>query len=236
VQGKSLLGIVTSVLDGEAAAQEVAAAKSAMKSTLAEAVGLNHSSLSLDMKEWFQAKNLTADEKAELEAKVQHWMQHRRPHEDLSDGNVCADDEELFMKLCYKKCSLLTAQDPDGVHGIRTTAWSCCKSEPCKLANQKWTFPRPCSGFDTSGDSTGSACPHSPGACLADHELFLGVCYRRCALDDMAGVEFRFRMSPVSCCRSSSKLKCLLSNVRVNQSYALDAHLPNVSLTETVAA
>ena len=28
--------------------------------------------------------------------------------EDLLDGNVCADDEELLGDLCYKKCSLLT--------------------------------------------------------------------------------------------------------------------------------
>jgi hypothetical protein len=231
VQDKSMVNRIMSIMS-QGSADTAADQAILVKNALTAAIG-NHDSLTENVKDWFSVKNLTEEQKAQLEEKVHDWMHHRRPREDLNDGNVCADDEELFMKLCYKKCALLTAAAHEGPHPIRTTAWSCCLSEPCDIAKQKWTFPKPCSGFDTSGDSTGNACPHTPGTCMADHELFLGVCYRRCALDDMAGIYYSHRMSPVSCCRSDSKLKCVDPfNIKVNKSYAMHAHMPNVSLTE----
>lgn len=245
LQNKGMIGLMMSMMDsatsaGEAA-EKVLEAKDALtgvqsqfSDTLESTFGTNQSSFVMGFKHMFKASNLTPEEKAFLKQEVRNWTRHpNEPKQDLHDGNVCDDDEELHLKLCYKKCSLLTANTPGGPYPIRTTAFSCCLAEPCSFANQKWTFPRPCSGYDQSGDSTNNGCPHPPGACPTDHELYFGVCYRRCALDDMAGIYFRHRMSPISCCRSRSAFKCMEpSNVKVNQSYALNAQKPSVSLTE----
>eukprot|EP00930_Biecheleria_cincta_P072700 TRINITY_DN60055_c0_g1_i1.p1 TRINITY_DN60055_c0_g1~~TRINITY_DN60055_c0_g1_i1.p1 ORF type:complete len:144 (+),score=38.69 TRINITY_DN60055_c0_g1_i1:66-497(+) len=50
--------------------------------------------------------------------------QASKPTENLKDGNKCQDDEEEFMNLCYKKCSILT----QGTHRYRTSAFTCCQA------------------------------------------------------------------------------------------------------------
>lgn len=69
----------------------------------------------------------------------------------------CEDDEELFKGLCYRKCSLLTREEMP----IRTSPWSCCRSQPCHSRNQvlKAGF---CSGFDVGGHNAADRCPHTP--------------------------------------------------------------------------
>eukprot|EP00931_Biecheleriopsis_adriatica_P093926 TRINITY_DN67643_c0_g1_i1.p1 TRINITY_DN67643_c0_g1~~TRINITY_DN67643_c0_g1_i1.p1 ORF type:complete len:469 (-),score=49.80 TRINITY_DN67643_c0_g1_i1:99-1505(-) len=123
------------------------------------------------------------------------------PVENMNDNNVCDDYEELYGGLCYKKCSILT----DGTHPIRTSSWSCCEKHPCGVSNQvgKVGTTLMCDGYDVGYTSR---CPHSPGACLTDEELFLGKCYKKCAL--LTKGEFPSRVAPASCCKSSG-MGCL---------------------------
>uniref|UniRef100_A0A7S2NFE8 Uncharacterized protein n=1 Tax=Alexandrium andersonii TaxID=327968 RepID=A0A7S2NFE8_9DINO len=120
--------------------------------------------------------------------------------QDLHDGNLCTRDEELFGGLCYRKCSLLTG----GKDAIRTSPWTCCESHPCTV-NQKLSIHAKvaCTGFAVSGDGS---CPHRPGACLEDEELFLGVCYKKCAL--LTEKEYPYRVAPATCCEDNG-LNCL---------------------------
>lgn len=114
--------------------------------------------------------------------------------------NSCTNKEELFGGLCYKKCSLLTGgKDP-----IRTSPWTCCKSHPCSF-NQKGSLGShvACAGYDISGDGI---CPHEPGHCLADEEMLLGICYKKCSL--LTKQDFPHRVGPATCCKDSG-LHCL---------------------------
>jgi len=120
--------------------------------------------------------------------------------ENLHDGNVCKGDEELLAGLCYKKCRLLTG----GFSSVRTSPWTCCNQRPCRLNQQlKIGMRVACSGYDVSSDG---ACPHRPGACLDDEELWLGVCYKRCRL--LTDDEYPNRVAPATCCKTSG-LSCL---------------------------
>eukprot|EP00440_Ansanella_granifera_P038110 gb/GFBE01041348.1/.p1 GENE.gb/GFBE01041348.1/~~gb/GFBE01041348.1/.p1 ORF type:complete len:427 (+),score=53.97 gb/GFBE01041348.1/:1-1281(+) len=123
------------------------------------------------------------------------------PIENLHDSNPCADTEELYGGLCYKKCSILT----DGSHPIRTSSWTCCESHPCGITNQAGSVGGSimCDGFDV-GDA--SKCPHAPGACLTDEELFLGNCYKKCEI--LTQGAFPTRVGPDSCCKGEG-LGCL---------------------------
>lgn len=161
-----------------------------------------------------------------------------KPKEIMNDGNVCGDIEELFDGLCYRKCSLLT----DGASPIRTSAWTCCDARPCnfKKVHKGAGLPVLCNGYGISG--TGS-CPHKPGACLDDEELFMGVCFKKCDL--LTGGEFAHRSAAGTCCKSTG-LSCLLpSNIRISKDFSVGggkgdgdpstpalAHGPLVSLTE----
>jgi len=101
------------------------------------------------------------------------------PQAALHDGNKCPDDEEEYPKTggtCFKKCSELTG----GAYPIRSTAFSCCKSEPCGVSNSKIHLSF-CGGFDVAGDAEGNGCPASEGACLEDEELLGGICYKKCS-------------------------------------------------------
>lgn len=125
-----------------------------------------------------------------------------KPVENLHDGNVCEDDEELFENLCYKKCALLTANQ----FCIRTSPFSCCASHPCGFSNQKVMMRTPCNGYDISGDTIGGGCPHQPGACLEDEELNLGICYKKCSL--LTNGQYPHRVAAATCCKSQG-LFCL---------------------------
>jgi len=163
-----------------------------------------------------------------------------KPVEQMHDGNVCADNEELFEGLCYHKCSLLTL----GKETIRSTPWSCCAAEPCIVPSHEavevGTKPA-CSGFDVSG--TGG-CPHKPGACLTDEELHLGQCYKRC--DVLTNGQYPHRLAAMTCCKTDRFMGCLnFRNVETRPSFAVgggagdhdpstpaQVHAPDQSLTE----
>lgn len=130
--------------------------------------------------------------------------------DDLHDGNFCEDDEEEHGSLCYKKCALLT----DGDYPIRSTAFSCCKKKPCTLANTHFTSPvNLCQGLDVSGDTMNNACPHERGGCLADEEVHLDICYRKCAI--LTNGTHAWRSGPETCCRFKGNKPCLEANASV---------------------
>jgi len=122
-----------------------------------------------------------------------------KPKEHMHNGNQCPDGEELHAALCYKTCSSLT----NGRYPIRTTAFSCCAKEPCGLFNQEMDGMTPCEGYDVNAQS---GCPHSPGACLENEELFLDVCYEKCST--LTEGKFPIRASPMNCCKEED-YECL---------------------------
>jgi len=135
------------------------------------------------------------------------------PKAKMHDGNLCADDEEEFGGLCYAQCSALT----QGAKPYRQSAWTCCSEAVCSLRHgirgildcckHDVGF---CSGFSVSGAQEGhEACPHTPGACLADEELFMGVCYMKCGL--LTGNLYPFRVAPDGCCRSKD-IHCIFED------------------------
>lgn len=126
------------------------------------------------------------------------------PAENMHDGNLCGDDEELFEDLCYMKCTLLT----EGKNPIRTSAFTCCESHPCGFGNTIFNMNAPCAGFDVAGKINGQkgACPHTLGTCLEDEELLLGMCYKKCSL--LTGGQFTHRVAATTCC-SQTGLACL---------------------------
>ena len=116
------------------------------------------------------------------QAPIDKTLQALSPKENLHDNNPCADDEELFEGLCYAKCAILSA----GMKPVRCAAHIC---EPldsngqhkCQLSETAITSIlsspslMPCHGYDIAGTREGrKRCPHSPGACLKDEELYLG--------------------------------------------------------------
>lgn len=132
------------------------------------------------------------------------------PKEHLSDGNSCPDDEELHAGLCYAKCSYLTG----GQYSFRQSAWTCCRQATCTNPfsfascckhNMGW-----CSGFDVSGSQESNPgskpCPHKPGACLQDEELFLNVCYMKCST--LTGGLYPYRTAPATCCKHTD-ISCM---------------------------
>jgi len=128
------------------------------------------------------------------------------PKEALHDGNKCPEDEEEYPKTggtCFKKCSDLTG----GTHPIRSSAFSCCKSEPCGVGNSKIHLSF-CGGFDVAGDAEGNGCPSSEGACLKDEELLGGICYKKCSTFE-GGDVYRHRVAPNICCRTKG-MRCML--------------------------
>lgn len=126
-----------------------------------------------------------------------------RPKEHLHDGNPCGDDEELFGGLCYDKCQLLTG----GEYTYRQSPWSCCSqkrctSNPFMLAKCCVHNMGLCSGYDIAGMSEGNKiCPHKPGVCLADEELFLDLCYMKCSV--LTNGLYPYRTAAATCCKSS---------------------------------
>lgn len=138
--------------------------------------------------------------------------------DDVDEGAmICADDEELHVKLCYKKCALLT----DGSYPIRSSAWTCCRAHPCGFFNSRITSPlKICHGFDVGGDNGGSSCPHSPGTCRANEEFSLGMCYKKCS--DLTNGVYPHRVAAATCCKVMSHIGCLwFMNVKTRMSFAV---------------
>lgn len=128
-----------------------------------------------------------------------------------SPGSTCAADEEESGNLCYKKCAELT----QGTHPIRTSAFTCCRSHPCRF-NQRISM-KICGGFDVSGDSTGNSCPHTKGQCLPNEELHLGVCYKQCSL--LTNGEYYNRVAAATCCKSSGFGCLLFTNLKTRAAF-----------------
>jgi len=161
------------------------------------------------------------------------------PAEDMDDGNTCEDDEELWGKLCYKKCTLLTS----GQHPVRVSSYGCAKSKSFTdlLTGESVPSLIPCHGYDISGDEAGNGCPHDEGACLEDEEISLGKCYKKCSL--LTDGVYPYRTSAMSCCKSSALAQCLTpSSVKMSNDYAVGGgsnsresrvHNPEVKYTES---
>mmetsp|Transcript_52684 Transcript_52684/g.151855 ORF Transcript_52684/g.151855 Transcript_52684/m.151855 type:complete len:284 (+) Transcript_52684:73-924(+) len=116
----------------------------------------------------------------------------------------CRSNEEVFQGLCYMKCALLT----NGTFSLRTSAWTCCRAhsvEECFVSNQGLDFGL-CSGYDVAGD--GQSCPHFPGKCMDNEELFLGECYAKCSI--LTDGQKPYRTSAISCCESRLGLSCFM--------------------------
>jgi len=125
------------------------------------------------------------------------------PKMNRDNNNTCADDEEIHAGLCYKTCALLT----NGSHPYRISAMSCCPNKgfcnPFKMRSKVSI----CGGFDVAGDSQGVAkCPHSPGACLLNEEMYMGTCYAKCS--DLTQGEATNRISAMTCCKKIG-YKCM---------------------------
>jgi len=120
---------------------------------------------------------------------------------NLHDGNPCPDNEEELGGLCYERCSDLTR----GVYPVRSSAFSCCKQEPCNAFNSVFSNPlKFCRGLDVG--RLGGGCPHSLGDCLLNEEFLLGSCYHKCAL--LTNSEYPYRTTADTCCRMNSYLAC----------------------------
>lgn len=153
------------------------------------------------LREEFWSLNQTQKEKIKKRLmkkfNITDWKQ-LRPPSNLHDNNTCADDEELLSGLCYKKCSLLT----HGSHPVRLSAWSCCFHEPpCAVAIE--THGGPCSGYGVSGDSSGNGCPHPPGTCLRNEEMWDNLCYNKCSFLTFGVLPYRAGAG--TCCKVKSR-------------------------------
>mmetsp|Transcript_106192 Transcript_106192/g.297289 ORF Transcript_106192/g.297289 Transcript_106192/m.297289 type:complete len:280 (-) Transcript_106192:113-952(-) len=164
------------------------------------------------------ATGLSANGKAALQAALQaaDSVEHQGfggqvvPQEHLHDGNPCGDDEEFHAGLCYEKCALLTG----GAYVHRQSPWTCCNQATCsslfKLSSCCRHNMGMCSGYDIAGMEEGQkVCPHNPGACLADEELFLDVCYMKCSL--LTNGQYPYRTASATCCKSKG-LGCMIED------------------------
>mmetsp|Transcript_57497 Transcript_57497/g.145772 ORF Transcript_57497/g.145772 Transcript_57497/m.145772 type:complete len:261 (-) Transcript_57497:26-808(-) len=130
-----------------------------------------------------------------------------------SSSDSCHETEELFMNLCYKTCKTLT----NGAFPLRTSAWTCCqasKIQDCFLSNQKRDLGV-CSGHDVDGEGH---CPHPPGECGPNEELFLGNCYEKCSI--LTQGQKPYRTTAISCCETHLALSCF-SPSHVNTGFAV---------------
>mmetsp|Transcript_38821 Transcript_38821/g.102602 ORF Transcript_38821/g.102602 Transcript_38821/m.102602 type:complete len:206 (+) Transcript_38821:3-620(+) len=120
------------------------------------------------------------------------------PMVDLTPAQLhiaCADNEEEYLGLCYKKCFILS----NGTYPKRVAPTGCCKemSITCILPSEIDTngiFPG--QGYNVGG--TGGV-PHQPGACDGNEENHLGQCYMKCSL--LTDNRMMFRAAANTCCR-----------------------------------
>jgi len=170
---------------------------------------------------------------------ITSWKQ-LRPSDNLTDGNICPDNEELHLGLCYTTCADLT----HGEYPYRTSAWSCSANAPPNVQKSLGEFAV-CGGYATS--HAADHCPHRAGACLKNEELFGGYCYKKCALITY-GI-LMHRGAPASCCNVRSKLAFLDATGcdTDTETYAVgggkgyspeeprEVHEPNTEFTEATA-
>jgi len=160
--------------------------------------------LSMALKKKLHNMNMTT--KALLRCKLLRRLNITSLHDlvpDPSSDDECAADEELYEGLCYKQCRLLT----ESTEPFRESASQCCEQKPPCSVSTDSVQAEFCAGYAVSGDSTGNMCPHTPGGCLKDEELFEGVCYMRCDL--LTYNMLNFRDTADSCCESGSPFAML---------------------------
>jgi len=152
--------------------------------------------------------SVAAAVKTATDTEMQGYQGVLKPAEDTHDGNPCASDEELHAGLCYQTCSLLTS----GQYQVRQSAFACCETASCppfKFFGKKCcktTFGM-CTGHDIAGMREGTKiCPHKPGACLADEEMYLDVCYMKCSL--LTQGKYPHRTASATCCKTTG-MACL---------------------------
>mmetsp|Transcript_66363 Transcript_66363/g.154208 ORF Transcript_66363/g.154208 Transcript_66363/m.154208 type:complete len:315 (-) Transcript_66363:41-985(-) len=104
----------------------------------------------------------------------------------------CLPDEELLLGVCYKKCSLLTKGDY--VHRIAPA--TCCKESGLGCLDLRKDYTS--EAFMVGGGRS------RPGACHADEEMLLSVCYRKCSL--LTSGKYPMRVAAATCCKAGSKL------------------------------
>jgi len=163
----------------------------------------------LQQQQQFQQQAQASVQQTQAAAATQAGALAVAPREHLHDGNPCADDEEFHAGLCYEKCSILTHNS----HPWRQNAWSCCREEVCTpmhLLTGKCCIRHMglCSGWDIAGMQEGNAvCPHKPGACLEDEELFLDICFMKCSI--LSQGKFSHRVAASTCC-ATNDMNCFI--------------------------
>mmetsp|Transcript_117588 Transcript_117588/g.285302 ORF Transcript_117588/g.285302 Transcript_117588/m.285302 type:complete len:303 (-) Transcript_117588:124-1032(-) len=112
-------------------------------------------------------------------------------------GLHCEKNEELFLGMCYKNCTLLTG----GIYSIRFAPNGCCKNLPCMTPSEvDMQGFAPGTGYMVSAAGDGHY-PHSPGQCSGNEESHLGMCYKKCSL--LTNDEYPHRVAANTCCKQS---------------------------------
>ncbi|CAE8593542.1 unnamed protein product [Polarella glacialis] len=129
----------------------------------------------------------------------------------VNDGYIppqhCLNNEETFMKMCYKSCSLLTF----GKMPYRKGADTCCsKTGFSSFVTCLWPTNYDVNlQYAVGGGQNFNSQPHLPGMaikCLDDEELFAGLCYKKCSI--LTGGVAPYRMSVMSCCMLEAATAC----------------------------
>jgi hypothetical protein len=103
----------------------------------------------------------------------------------------CADNEELFAGLCYKRCSALTS----GSHSLRLSEFTCqCDDARDDCLEPKLSGSTSCQGHSVSGQG---GCPYSPTSCPPGEEPFRGQCYTTCS--SLTSGRFSRRIGKATC-------------------------------------
>lgn len=118
-------------------------------------------------------------------------------HDVATPGMKCRKNEELFLGVCYKNCTLLTG----GMYPIRFAPNGCCKDYPCMTPSEvDMQGFAPGTGYIVSAEGDGHY-PHSPGECGGNEESHLGLCYKKCSL--LTNNEYTHRVAANTCCKQS---------------------------------
>merc|ERR1719188_999174 len=99
--------------------------------------------------------------------------------DQLASAGICGWNEELFMGVCYARCSALT----NGSYKKRIAPNGCCKefSLKCMVGSEvDFAGVFPGSGYKRGG-SLGES-PHPPGLCDGNEELHAGMCFMKCSV------------------------------------------------------
>jgi len=135
------------------------------------------------------------------------WPSNSKTSVDYSIGAsnaTCKDDEEIYMKHCFKKCSILT----NGTKPYRSAASTCCKTTG-------WACISP---FNADTDPHFTVGGGQAGDCPVGWEFSSRFCFKTCS--SLTAGKFGNRVSPNACC-STTGLQCLLKgNLKVSSNFS----------------